>query len=46
MAISSTKVVSIPAPINIKYLKFSMLSTILLFHSALQEIPTSLRLSE
>ena len=41
VAISTTSVANITAPINIEYLKFSMLSTILPNRPALQEIPAT-----
>ena len=43
MAISSTQLIPIAAPINIEYFTFSMLSTVLPYHTALQEIPTGLK---
>ena len=41
VAISSTKVAIISAPINMEFLKFSMLSKIVLSRTAKQEIATS-----
>ena len=41
VAISSIRVKIISVPFNIEHLKFTMLSTLLLHRSALQEIPTA-----
>ena len=41
VAISSRKVAALAAPVNIESLEFTMLSTILPYHSASQEIPTA-----
>ena len=43
MAISTTNAVIITEPINIEYLAFSMLSTVLPYHCTLHEIPTGLK---